>query len=192
MDIEVILKNFVDLELRDPILLCSWQGWPDAAESATKSVDEILKQKDPIEIYSINSEEYYIYTDKRPHVSNPKPEKRKIDWPENKFSFIKTDNKNDLIIFQGVEPDLYWKKYIKEFTSLIKFYDVKQVIMVGSLLDSVPHTRDPRISITATRSELNKFLEGQKFAAPTYEGPAGITSAIGEILDKNRISTIII
>ena len=88
MHIEVILKNFVDLELRDPVLLCSWQGWPDAAESATKSIEEILKQKDPIETYSINSEEYYIYSDKRPHVSNPKPEKRKIDWPENKFSFI--------------------------------------------------------------------------------------------------------
>ena len=42
MHIEVILKNFVDLELRDPVLLCSWQGWPDAAESATKSIEEIL------------------------------------------------------------------------------------------------------------------------------------------------------
>ena len=190
MHIEVILKNFVDLELRDPVLLCSWQGWPDAAESATKSIEEILKQKDPIETYSINSEEYYIYSDKRPHVSNPKPEKRKIDWPENKFSFIKTDNENDLIIFQGVEPDLYWKKYIKEFMSLIKFYDVKQVIMVGSLLDSVPHTRDPRISITATISDKNKFLKSQKFAVPTYEGPAGITSAIGEMLDSMKISSI--
>ena len=45
MHIEVILKNFVDLELRDPVLLCSWQGWPDAAESATKSIEEILDRK---------------------------------------------------------------------------------------------------------------------------------------------------
>jgi proteasome assembly chaperone (PAC2) family protein len=62
--------------------------------------------------------------------------------------------------------------------------------MVGSLLDSVPHTRDPRISITATISDKNKFLKSQKFAAPTYEGPAGITSAIGEKLDYKKISSI--
>ena len=74
--------------------------------------------------------------------------------------------------------------------SLIKFYDVKQVIMVGSLLDSVPYTRDPRISITATIPDKNKFLKNQKFAAPTYEGPAGITSAIGEKLDSKKISSI--
>jgi len=38
------LKNLIDLELKNPILLCSWQGWPDAAESATKSIEEIISQ----------------------------------------------------------------------------------------------------------------------------------------------------
>ena len=77
----------------------------------------------------------------------------------------------------------WYKKYIKEFLSVVNYYDVTQVIMVGSLLDSVPHTREPRISITATRSDNYKFLKGIKFLPPTYEGPAGITSAIGEKLD---------
>tara|TARA_Y100001970_G_scaffold293949_1_gene444954 strand:+ start:45886 stop:46746 length:861 start_codon:yes stop_codon:yes gene_type:complete len=184
------LKSLIDLELKNPILLCSWQGWPDAAESATKSIEEIISQLEIIESYKISSESYYIYSDKRPHVSNPKPENRKIDWPENKFSFIKTNGENDLIIFEGIEPDLYWKKYIKEFLSVVNFFNVNQVIMVGSLLDSVPHTREPRISVTATRSKNNKILKGIKFLPPTYEGPAGITSAIGEKLDAKKISAI--
>ena len=184
------MKSFVDLELKNPILLCSWQGWPDAAESATKSIEEILSQLDIESSYKLNSEAYYIYSDKRPNVSNPKPEHRKIDWPENKFSFVKTNGENDLIIFEGIEPDLYWKKYIKEFLSLVNFYKVTQVIMIGSLLDSVPHTREPRISITATRASNNKFLKNIKFLPPTYEGPAGITSAIGEKLDMKKISAI--
>tara|TARA_B110000438_G_scaffold101946_1_gene100843 strand:+ start:3570 stop:4433 length:864 start_codon:yes stop_codon:yes gene_type:complete len=185
------MKKFTPLELNNPVLICSWQGWPDAAESATKSVEEILSQLEVIHSHKLNSDSYYIYSDKRPTVTNVKNNRRHIDWLENKFSFIKPKKaKNDIIIFEGIEPDMNWKSYVKDFIDVIKFYEIKNVIMVGALLDSVPHTREPRISFTATANKTNPLLKKISYTAPTYEGPAGITSAIGEKLDKLKISSI--
>jgi proteasome assembly chaperone (PAC2) family protein len=185
------LKKLTPIELNNPVLICSWQGWPDAAESATKSVEEILSQLEVIHSHNLNSDSYYIYSDKRPTVTNVKNNRRHIDWLENKFSFIKPKTaKNDIIIFEGIEPDMNWKSYVKDFINVIKFYEIKNVIMVGALLDSVPHTREPRISFTATANKTNPLLKKISYTAPTYEGPAGITSAIGEKLDKLKVSSI--
>ncbi|MDG2101116.1 MAG: PAC2 family protein [Dehalococcoidia bacterium] len=185
------MKKLTPIELNNPVLICSWQGWPDAAESATKSVEEILSQLEVIHSHNLNSDSYYIYSDKRPTVTNVKNNRRHIDWLENKFSFIKPKTaKNDIIIFEGIEPDMNWKSYVKDFINVIKFYEIKNVIMVGALLDSVPHTREPRISFTATANKTNPLLKKISYTAPTYEGPAGITSAIGEKLDKLKVSSI--
>jgi len=185
------LKKFTSLELNNPVLICSWEGWPDAAESATKSVEEILSQLEVIHSHNLNSDSYYIYSDKRPTVTNVKNNLRHIDWLENKFSFIKRKKaKNDIIIFEGIEPDMNWKSYVKDFIDVIKFYEIKNVIMVGALLDSVPHTREPRISFTATANKTNPLIKKISYTAPTYEGPAGITSAIGEKLDKLKVSSL--
>lgn len=185
------MKKFTSLELNNPVLICSWEGWPDAAESATKSVEEILSQLEVIHSHNLNSDSYYIYSDKRPTVTNVKNNLRHIDWLENKFSFIKRKKaKNDIIIFEGIEPDMNWKSYVKDFIDVIKFYEIKNVIMVGALLDSVPHTREPRISFTATANKTNPLLKKISYTAPTYEGPAGITSAIGEKLDKLKVSSL--
>ena len=185
------MKKFTSLELNNPVLICSWEGWPDAAESATKSVEEILSQLEVIHSHNLNSDSYYIYSDKRPTVTNVKNNLRHIDWLENKFSFIKRKKaKNDIIIFEGIEPDMNWKSYVKDFIDVIKFYEIKNVIMVGALLDSVPHTREPRISFTATANKTNPLIKKISYTAPTYEGPAGITSAIGEKLDKLKVSSL--
>ena len=188
---EVILKNLSPLNLNNPVLICSWQGWPDAAESATKSVEEILSQLEVIHSVEMNSDSYYIYSDKRPTVTNIKENLRHIDWLENKFSFIKRKgSKNDVVIFEGIEPDMDWKTYVNEFIKVIEFYEIKTVIMVGALLDSVPHTREPRITFTGTGKKNNSLLKKLKYSPPSYEGPAGITSVIGERLDNLKIATI--
>ena len=57
---EINLKNLSPLNLNNPVLICSWQGWPDAAESATKSVEEILSQLEVIHSVEMNSDSYYI------------------------------------------------------------------------------------------------------------------------------------
>lgn len=186
------MKKFTPLQLNNPVLICSWQGWPDAAESATKSVEEILSQLEVIHSQNLNSDSYYIYSDKRPTVTNVKNNLRHIDWLENKFSFIKPQkrSKNDIIVFEGIEPDINWKSYVKDFIDVIKFYEIKNVIMVGALLDSVPHTREPRISFTATGNKTNPLLKKISYTPPKYEGPAGITSAIGEKLDKLKVASL--
>ena len=184
------MEEIIKSDLKEPILICTWEGWPDAAEAATKSIKELLSQSEVNQTIFLNSESYYIYSDKRPSVTNIK-NKRQIDWLNNKFSFIKPKSiDNDIIIFQGIEPDLNWKKYIKDFMKIVTLYKVKTVIMVGALLDSVPHTRKPRITFTSTGKQNQKMFKKLNFSKPTYEGPAGITSAIGEKLDKLGIPTI--
>ena len=94
------MEEFTKSELKEPILICTWEGWPDAAEAATKSIKELLSQSEVNHTIYLNSESYYIYSDKRPSVTNIN-NKRQIDWLNNKFSFIKPKNQlaNFIIYF---------------------------------------------------------------------------------------------
>ena len=96
------MEQITKSDLNEPILICTWEGWPDAAEAATKSIKELLSQSEVKHTINLNSESYYIYSDKRPSVTNIN-NKRQIDWLNNKFSFIKPKSiNNDIIIFQGI------------------------------------------------------------------------------------------
>ena len=56
--------------LNNVVFIAAWSGWSDAAESATKSLKEIINQTKAKKFASIDPEDYYLYSENRPYVSN--------------------------------------------------------------------------------------------------------------------------
>ena len=92
--------------LNNTILLAAWGGWPDAAESATRSLRELVRQLSATRFASIDPEDFYDFAEQRPVVSNESDGTRKLTWPRNEFFYWKVeDGGHDLLIFIGVEPN---------------------------------------------------------------------------------------
>jgi len=175
-------------KLSNVVFIAAWSGWSDAAESATKSLKEIINQTNAKKFASIDSEKYYVYSENRPYVSNTNNGDRKLSWPKNEFYYYKSKGKNDIIFFLGTEPNLMWNEYIKLLMQVITDNSAELVINVGSLLSSVPHTRPTRV--TASMLTKNEKYLDLDYPKPNYEGPAGITSVLSDYCSSRNIPSI--
>jgi len=176
--------------LSNTVFLAAWGGWPDAAESATRSLRELVRQLSATQFASIDPEEFYDFAEQRPVVSNESDGSRKLTWPKNEFFYWKADDGGrDLLIFIGVEPNLKWRTYTDIIHKVAKESDVKLLVTVGALLDSVPHTRSPRVIGSSINPDLGAGFEHIKYSIPNYEGPSGLTSVLMDRLTEDKIPT---
>lgn len=184
-------------DLEDCVVIAAWAGWPDAAESATRAVRELIRQLHAVKFGSIDHEQFYVFTEHRPVVSNGPRGSRSLTWPTNELYYYRapagTSGRNVLLIV-GEEPDLRWGAYTGYLSSVAMSNGAKLLITVGALLDSVPHTRPPRVMGTTTSENIGKTLDislpNVTYPKPNYEGPSGITSAIIDSFSKHDIPAV--
>ena len=71
--------------LRNPILVMAFEGWNDSGESATTAAQVLISEWDGTRFASIDPEEFFVFTETRPHVRLNRRGRRRIDWPSNEF-----------------------------------------------------------------------------------------------------------
>ena len=156
-----------------------FSGWADAAEGASSAIKFLQRKLKSKKFAEIDPEEFYDFSQTRPHTSRTRDGKRRIHWPANEFSYL-TDLSTDsgVMVFVGVEPNLKWRTFAKTVATVAKDHGVESVVHIGALLDAVPHTRPVKLSGNASESKLSEFLEGQGIRSSNYQGPTGISSAV--------------
>ena len=162
-------------------LVIVFGGWADAAESATSAIKFLQRKLHAKKFAEIDPEEFYDFSQTRPHTSRTRDGKRRIHWPANEFSYLTdTSSGSGIMVFVGVEPNLKWRTFAKTGAKVARDQGVESVIHIGALLDAVPHTRPVKLSGTATDPKLQEFLEGQGIRSSNYQGPTGISSVVME------------
>ena len=121
------------------------------------------------------AEDFYDFTQLRPTVRY-EGDVRRIDWPENAFSYHQTPDR-DLIIFNGIEPHLHWKSYTQSFIDVIQRFNVKLVVTLGALFVEYPHTRPMRVTGSAPDPEM-QVRAGLYTRGGRYQGPTGISGVL--------------
>src|SRR5688572_32273331 len=91
-----------------------------------------------------------------------------------------SQDERDLVVLRGVEPSYRWGSFCSAVMSVAEATSCEMVITFGALLADVPHTREARITGTATDPEL---VDRLGLAQSRYEGPTGI---VGVLHDKCR------
>ena len=102
-----------------------------------------------------------------------------------------------MIILNGIEPHLKWNTFGDYIVDVAKKMNVELVITLGALLDAIPHTRVPKLTLTSTTGKIpEKFinkenaLKDKKYEKATYEGPTGITSVLLDKFTKMKLSCL--
>jgi len=179
------MPNFVTVhhlpEAKLEYLIMAFGGWPDAAEGATSAVKYLQRKLGAQKIADIDPEEFYDFTQTRPYSSRTQDGRRRVHWPANEFfGWAGQGPAKGAMIFLGVEPNLRWRTFSQALADLAHQCGVNTVVMVGALLDAVPHTRPVQLTGGSTRPDLQRVLDTTSIRSSNYQGPTGITTAVME------------
>jgi proteasome assembly chaperone (PAC2) family protein len=168
-------------------MVCAFKGWNDAGEAASAALSYIRGSFDAQEVGGIDPEEFYDFTAVRPTVRLTEGSVREIEWPENSFSVAKVAGADgDLVLLQGVEPSLRWRRFTEDVISIARELDVRMVITLGALLADVPHSRP--VAVTGITSN-EALVEELGFEPPSYEGPTGIVGVVHDACRRREIAS---
>jgi proteasome assembly chaperone (PAC2) family protein len=172
-------------ELRDPVMLLSFLGWNDAAESASSAIRYLRKQSRAERFAEIDPDEYFVFTDDRPIVRLRDGQTREIRWPLTDFTpgRLGVDSR-DFILGLGTEPNLRWKAFAEHVAEVATEMRVSEIVTVGALLADTPHTRP--VPLSGGAHPVERMLE-LGFEPSSYQGPTGIVGTIGDLCRQRDI-----
>jgi proteasome assembly chaperone (PAC2) family protein len=168
--------------LRRPLFVIAFEGWNDAGDAATLALDYLAREWNATLCATIDPEEFYDFTVTRPMVRRTSANDREIEWPHVELLAAEVPGSgHDMLLLRGVEPQLRWRTFCEAVVSIVSTMGAELVVVLGSMLADVPHTRPVRVSGTTTDVDLARRVG---LATPTYEGPTGIVGVLLEALRR--------
>jgi proteasome assembly chaperone (PAC2) family protein len=163
-------------QLRDPILICAFRGWNDAAASASTALANVSDAFDSELIAAVDAEDYFDFQSTRPSIVLSDGQARRIDWPRNNLIATRIPAAGrDLVLLDGTEPNLRWRTFSETIATAADALGVEMVITLGALIAEVSHTLPVPITGLASDEKLVEELDLQR---SSYEGPTGIVGVV--------------
>lgn len=173
---------------RGPVMVVSFQGWNDAGNAASAAVSYLGQTGERRKIAEIDPEHFFDFQSHRPQISVLDGEVRFVEWPRNAFYEADVEGlKGGVLLMEGEEPSMHWQTFCDAIVHVAQECEVSTVVMLGSLLADVPHTRASAINAIATDDEMT---EGLGFRVANYEGPTGITGVLQHACSKAGLKTV--
>lgn len=174
-------------------LVVAFEGWNDAADSASNVAKFICEKISADVVATVDSEDYYDFQFTRPTVSFDKDGKREITWPSADFcvpgaeALVEHPEYSNLNVLIGTEPSRRWQSFTAEVMEMIDDREIDAVVFLGAMLADVPHSRPISVSSTSQNERVRAELNAER---SQYEGPVGILSVLGIALEAANIPSI--
>jgi PAC2 family len=174
-----MLQVHRQVELREPVLLCAFTGWADAASGASGALSYLLMKWSGDELARFDPEAIYNYTVTRPVVRMGRSGPRELKWPALIFTGVPLPYaEHDLLVLLGPEPDLRWQAATREAAALAGQLGVQRVIALGSFYAPVAHSAAVPLVGTSADPALRDTLRGMGLNETRYQGPTGFLTAL--------------
>ena len=160
-------------DLVDPILIAAFEGWNDAADAASTTLDRLISEWDAEVVAELDPEDYYDFQMTRPHISVIEGGGRALTWPTTRLLVARPEGSaRDIVLLRGIEPNMRWRQFCEEILDVAETLGVRLVVALGALLADTPHTRPVPVTGTVSDPDLGDRLGLEQ---SRYEGPTGIT-----------------
>jgi proteasome assembly chaperone (PAC2) family protein len=170
------------------VLLAAFEGWNDAGEASSDALKYLHRLWGARKIATIDPDEYYDFQFTRPTVRHTSSGGRKIKWPSTRIAKASIpDSSVDVVFVHGIEPSYKWRAYTAELLAQAAALNVNYVVLVGSLLADVPHSRPIPVTASSDDGELRERLN---LETSQYEGPIGIVGVLAELAMLAGLPTI--
>ena len=176
--------------LNRPYLIAGFEGWPNAAEVSSLSIQhlvEILKAK---KFASIPMENFYQMSSNRPTAIIKDGRLIELIHPGNHFYYSKDAIGKDLIVFSGIEPHLRWNVFVDLFLDFAKRFAVPRIFTLGGTYDYIPHTHPTVVSALFNQESLREEVVEAGLNLTEYAGPISINTFLQEAARKRELEAI--
>ena len=179
--------------LKAPSLVLGFSGWMNGGSVSTETVKYLRDKLKAKKIAEIHPREFYIFNlpgtmeqvaQFRPYTKIKGGFLIDFEYPQNEFF---ADEKSEVILFSGKEPNLRWDEYANCIFRLGKELGVKEMYFVGSVAGPTPHTREPRISCSVSSVHQKARLKDYDVRFTDYEGPASIVTLLNKLSKEKGI-----
>ena len=127
----------------------------------SRSLRYLIRKLSARKFAEVEPEDFYVFSRVRPRVRLDQDGTRRLRWPSNTFySWHDEATSRDMVFLVGAEPNLTWNTYAQAIMEVAHTCDVARMVVLGSLLDATPHTREPGITGLATDEEVREALCG--------------------------------
>jgi len=150
-------------ELREAVMVASFDGWVDAAEAASGAVAQVVG--DAPALVTFDPDALFDYRSRRPILDVNDGRLSNLSWPDLTIRHVRAGER-DLLVFSGAEPDLRWRELAADVAELAGRLGVRQWVSLGAVPAAVPHTRPVPVMATASVDGL--------LAAGETRGPEGL------------------
>ena len=174
-------------ELRDPVVIAAFSGWNDAGNAASAAIEHLSEAYQAELVIELDPDDFYDYQVNRPETSLTEDGERVITWPTTRIKTAQLAGGRDVILIDGIEPNLRWRQFCALLTSALRSADPSLVILLGALLADTPHTRPVPVTCTTRDPEL---MDRYGISESSYEGPTGIVGVLSEQLPMVGMSTL--
>ncbi|MHA7986406.1 PAC2 family protein [Rathayibacter sp. CAU 1779] len=187
------------------ILVVAFEGWNDAGEAASGAVRTLKDALDVVPVATIDPELYYDFQFNRPTLAADDEGRRRLEWPgavvyapvspgiridpleEVAEYHASGTGVGNLFLLLGTEPSRSWKAFTAELIDAALAAGIDAVVLLGSMLADVPHTRPISVHASSDNPQVRAELGVER---PTYEGPVGILSVVGDAAESVGIPTL--
>ncbi len=169
-------------DLSGATLVMGFSGWMDGGEVSTGTINYLSDSFEMEELATIEPEDFYVYSFPgsmevsalfRPECVVKNGVIAEYEPPTSVFSCAP---KKGLVLFSGREPNMRWREYADCVLHVCSRVGISRVYFVGSVGGLTPHTREPRITTSASSDELRDRLVKVGIRPSNYEGPASFVT----------------
>jgi proteasome assembly chaperone (PAC2) family protein len=174
--------------LNDPLFIGAFEGWNDGGSAASNAVKHLIKVCNAEKFGHIDPEEFFVFTENRPHVKLVNGRHRKIMWQTNDFYHGKLpDSGRDVILMLGTEPHLKWRQFSGSVLDVVKKLEGRTVITLGGFLADALYTLPVQVSGFTNDEEIEARVKLQR---TNYEGPTGIVGVMSSFAVQESLTTL--
>ncbi len=160
--------------LKNPYLVLGFEGWPNAAEVSSFSLQFLIEHLRAKRFASIPLEPFYQMTSLRPAGVIREGRILELKFSGNHFYYRTDLSGKDFIFFYGVEPHSQWNLFCDLVFKLIEEFKVSKLFTLGGTYDYIPHTFPVMVSALFNHEELRDEVIQAGLHLTEYTGPISI------------------
>lgn len=167
------------------LVVIAFEGWNDAGEAAVDTARHLVGAWDLSTETLFSGDEYYDMTFIRPAVRRD-ADGPAIEWPGCvAHTGVVPGTELPVEVVIGTEPSYRWREYIDRLRE--RFAPDDRVVLLGSLLADVTHTRPLPVATTAEDPALARELGIDE---ADYTGPVGILGVLSTTLAGDGMAAV--
>ena len=179
-----------DPPLRAPHAVAMLRPWINVGNVGAVALGRLNKTFDGWEIGRLATPGYfYDFTRYRPEMKMVDGE-RQVRVPNTVVLGARREDAPDLVLVHLLEPHSNAEEYNEGVLQLLDGLGVSAYVTVGSMYDSVPHTRPLIISGSMRGWEESPNLGEITLARSNYQGPTSMAGQISEMAFQQGLATL--